>query len=260
MATWRGATGGEMDFREDFSLARDRTKALAQLIPGTEDYYYYHALHYLSTEQYEKVDGLMPLWVQRHGETARVWEIRTRQALLTYEKNPDKSLAYLRNRLSLHYPHQREILGAEPNLPTALDPGQYSRKSYQDRAAPYSNDNLEQYEESALDWLIAQMLNPLQRRSLLARLQRPDHPDLAKLIVADLNHEHSGGFGSLNIHNQLLLAQLEDLVKLKPDLLNHHNFVNVYLVRLQPTAEENVQHDRQAMAAYLERIAAFAAR
>lgn len=260
MATWRGATGGEIDFREDFSLARDRTKALAQLIPGTEDYYYYHALHYLSTEQYEKVDGLMPLWVQRHGETARVWEIRTRQALLTYEKNPDKSLAYLRNRLSLHYPHQREILGAEPNLPTALDPGQYSRKSYQDRAAPYSNDNLEQYEESALDWLIAQMLNPLQRRSLLARLQRPDHPDLAKLIVADLNHEHSGGFGSLNIHNQLLLAQLEDLVKLKPDLLNHHNFVNVYLVRLQPTAEENVQHDRQAMAAYLERIAAFAAR
>ena len=260
MASWQGATGGEIDFREDFSLARDRTKPLAQLIPGTEDYYYYHALHYLATEQYEKVDQLMPLWVQRHGETGRVWEVRTRQALQTYEKNPDKTLAYLRNRLGLHYPHEREILGAEPNLPTALDPAMVSREQYANRAAPYSNDNLEQYEESAFDWLIKQALNPLQRRSLLARLSRPDHANLAKIIVDDLNHEHSGGFGSLAIHNQLLLAQLEEVVKLKPDLLNNHNFVIAYLVRLQPTADDDLSHDQQVLAAFLERLATFAAR
>ena len=29
----RRAAGGEIDFREDFSLSRDRAKALAQLIP-----------------------------------------------------------------------------------------------------------------------------------------------------------------------------------------------------------------------------------
>ncbi|WP_254507916.1 hypothetical protein [Anatilimnocola floriformis] len=259
MGNWR-ATGGEIDFREDFSLARDRTKPLAQLIPGTEDYYYYHALHYLATEQYEKVGQLMPLWVQRHGETSRVFEIRTRQALQTYEKSPEKTLAYLRNRLGLHYPFEREILGAEPNLPTALDPAMISREQFANRAAPYSNDNLEQYEESAFDWLIKQALNPLQRRSLLARLGRPDHANLPKLIVDDLNHEHSGGFGSLAIHNQLLLTQLEEILKLKPDLLNNQNFVVAYLVRLQPTADEDPRHDQQVLAALLDRQAKFADR
>src|SRR5689334_12700129 len=33
--------GGEIGFIEDFSLATDRGVPLKQLIPGTEDYYYY---------------------------------------------------------------------------------------------------------------------------------------------------------------------------------------------------------------------------
>ncbi|WP_425615021.1 hypothetical protein NA78x_004909 [Anatilimnocola sp. NA78] len=260
MSLWGAATGGEIDFREDFALSRDRTKALAQLIPGTEDFYYYHSLHYLATEQFEKVDQLLPNWVQRHGETGRVWEIRTRQHLLTYEKNPDKSLAYLRTRLGIHFPHQKEVLGAEPNLPTVLEAVAVSREQFINRAKPYSNDNLEQYEESALEWLLATELNPLQRRSLLTRLQRPDHPNLVKLIVADLNHEHSGGFGSLGIHNQLLLAQLDELVKLKPDVLNHQRFVQAYIVRLQPNADEDLRHDPKVLEAYLDRLQAFAER
>ena len=60
--------------------------------------------------------------IQRHGQTARHWEIRTRHALLTYEKNPQKSLDYLRNRFQIQFPHQKEELNAEPNLPVALDP------------------------------------------------------------------------------------------------------------------------------------------
>src|SRR5262249_47346098 len=82
---------GEVDFVEDFALAPDRTVPLKQLVPGTEDFYYYHALHFLNTEQYQKAADLIAPWVQRHGETARVWEIRTRHALLTYEANPQKT-------------------------------------------------------------------------------------------------------------------------------------------------------------------------
>ena len=70
--------GGEIDFREDFALSQDRAAVLKQLIPGTEDYYYYHALHYLQTEQFAKVTELLPTWVNRHGETGRVWQIRMR--------------------------------------------------------------------------------------------------------------------------------------------------------------------------------------
>ena len=36
-----GAAGGEVGYVEDFAL-KDRAASLRQLIPGTEDYYYYH--------------------------------------------------------------------------------------------------------------------------------------------------------------------------------------------------------------------------
>src|SRR5207302_1024642 len=45
------AAAGEVGFVEDFALSPDRAAALRQLVPGTEDYYYYHGLHYLNSEQ-----------------------------------------------------------------------------------------------------------------------------------------------------------------------------------------------------------------
>lgn len=254
------AAAGEIGFIEDFSLATDRTAALKQLIPGTEDYYYYHCLHFQNTEQFAKVDELLTPWVQRHGETPRVWEIRTRQALLTYDKNPRKSLDYLITRMGLNLGHQKENLGAEPNLPTALDQAIISREQFVQRANAIAPNSLDAYEDSALDWLTAVALNPNQRRNLLSRLNRPDHAGLVKTIADDLNHEHSGGFGSLVVHRHLLLAQLEELLKLKPELLNQQNFVQAYLARLQPGADEDWRHDTKLLEAHLDRLWAFAQR
>ena len=36
---------GEVGYVEDFALSSNRADALKQLVPGTEDYYYFHALH-----------------------------------------------------------------------------------------------------------------------------------------------------------------------------------------------------------------------
>ncbi|HEV3021590.1 MAG TPA: hypothetical protein VGX76_03960, partial [Pirellulales bacterium] len=243
---------------EDFALAADRSVPLKQLIPGTEDFYYYHALHYLNAEQFDKAEQLIEPWVQRHGQTPRHWEIRTRHALLTYERNPQKSLEYLRNHFSIQYPHQKEELNAEPNFPTVLDPGLISRKAYTDRTNAVNAVNLDGFENTALDWLVAVELNPAQRRSLLARLQRPDFASLPKLVAADLTHENSGGFGSLAIHRQLLLPQLNELLKLKGDLLTQQNFVVTYLAKLQPPPDDDWRHDPNALAAYLDRLYEFA--
>lgn len=252
---------GEIDFIEDFSLAIDRTVPLKQLVPGTEEFYYYHALHDLNTEQFDKAEELIGPWVQRHGQTPRVWQIRTRMALLTYDKNPQKSLAYLRERFGIQFPHQKEELNAEPNLPIALDPAIISRKAYSDRAsAGNAINSLDGYEDSALDWLTAVELNPNQRRSLLSRLARPDYANLGKLVVDDLNYQNSGGFGSFGIHKQLLLAQLEEILKLKPELLNQQHFVIAYLTRLQPGADDDWRHNPPALEAFLDRLATFAAR
>ena len=83
---------GEIGFIEDFSFSKDRTEALKKLIPGTEDYYYYHALHYLNTSQFEKIEPLIKPWLERFGQTPRLNEIQTRKALLSYDADARKSL------------------------------------------------------------------------------------------------------------------------------------------------------------------------
>jgi len=52
-------------FIEDFSLAPDRSVILKDLIPGTKDYYYYHALHAQNQGQHGEVEKLIGLWVKR---------------------------------------------------------------------------------------------------------------------------------------------------------------------------------------------------
>ncbi len=51
-------------FVETFALAEDRGQALEQLIPGTEEYYFYHALHYQNTGQAEKLSDMLAKWRQ----------------------------------------------------------------------------------------------------------------------------------------------------------------------------------------------------
>src|SRR4249920_867156 len=89
----------DIGYVEDFALAKDRAAALKQLIPGTEDYYYYHALHALHTAQFDKLGGLTGPWHQRHGQTPRLTEIQLRAALLQYDKDPKAAFAYLTNHL-----------------------------------------------------------------------------------------------------------------------------------------------------------------
>ncbi len=249
--------GGDINYVEDFALAKDRTAALKQLIPGTEDYYYYNSLHYLNTEQFDKIDALTTAWYDRHKQTARLTEIQTRQALLTYEKNPEKTLTYIRNHLGLYFNHQKETVGEIPNLPTALDPKLISR----DTLRGYSLSawgNLDNFEDSALDWLaVKDDLGAGKRRNLLQRLTRPDVADLPKMVVADLNTEHAGEFGYLPIHRQMTLAQLDELIKLKPGVLNQGAFVHAYITKLQPGADDDWKRDRKLTQAYLERLQKF---
>jgi len=247
---------GEIGYIEDFSLAEDRSVPLGQLIPGTEDHFYYHALHLQNNGQYDKVDELLKPWIKTHQYTARVREILNRQALLKYEKNSQASLEYIRQQLGIQFNHQKEVLGKKPDLPIALDQKLIARETLTKQAlARYRN--LDGFEEVALDWLVGEQLTPERRRHLLSKLRRPDYPNLAKLVVDDLNHKDSRGFGSFPIHKQLLLAQLEQCLKLKPDLLNQTHFVNTYLTKLHPGADVDWRRDPQARRAYLERLEKF---
>ena len=247
------ASAAEIGWIEDYSLAADRAAALKQLIPGSEDFYFYTCLHYQALEQWDQVDATLKAWVNRYHDTPRIREIQNRQALLTYKTNPERTLALLRDRLNLQFNHQREQLNQKPNLPTKLDPALLSRDRLSTQAFERFPNTVQGFEPAAIDWLIAKKLSPDQRRSLLAVLTRPDYPNLVQLIVDDLKYVNSGGFGQFQIHRLLLLAQLDELLKLVPDLRNQQNFVNVYLTRLVPSDDVNWRQDPTALGAYLDR-------
>ena len=79
----------------------------------------------------------------------------------------------------------RQVVGVAPNLPTALDPKLISRPMLLAFSLTQWQ-NLDNFEDSALDWLAGENLNWERRRNLLQRLTRPDLANLPKLIVDDL--------------------------------------------------------------------------
>ena len=116
------ARGGDIGYVEDFALAKDRAAALKQLIPGTEDYYYYHCLHYLNTGQFDKVERLDRAVVR----TARPDRPTHRDpdppcpAHLREEPREDTRLP--RGHLGLHFDHQKETARRRRNLPICSRP------------------------------------------------------------------------------------------------------------------------------------------
>lgn len=248
---------GQVGFEEDFALARDRAVSLKQLIPGTRDYYYYHCLHYQNLGKPAEVDRMLKLWIARHNRTGRVREIENRRALLKYDRDHAGTLAYLRKTLSLRFNHQRELLDSKPQLPTSFPGNLISRETLTRRAFARHKQTLGGFENSALDWLITQQLSGDRRRHLLRRLTRPDYANLPKLVVDDLKHKYSRGFGSLPVHKRLLLPQLDECLRLKPDLLNKTNFVNTYLAKLRPGADVDWKHDAAERERYLGRLWSF---
>lgn len=253
------AHGGEIGFLEEFAISQNRAEALKKLIPGTRDYYYYTCLFLQGEGRLAEVDQVLKQWIKRYKHTGRVREIENRQALLRYEQDPQKTMAFIADRLGLRFNHQREIPGSEKKLPVRLDPKLIARDTLTRRALDRHRGTVEGFMDSAFDWLVQTDLDPDRRRHLLGRLRRPDYPNLPKLVVDDLNYRHSRGFGSHPIHRNMLLSQLLECLRLKPDLLNNSQFINIFLTKLRPGPDANWRTDAKVRQAYLDRLWSFAA-
>ncbi len=250
----------DLAFLERFALADDRADALKELVPGTEDYYYFHCLYFQQTGRFDEVDKLLETWVERYGQTPGVEEIRNRQALLLYSSDPERTLEYLKATLNLDFNQQRQLPGEAPDLPSQLDPERISRATLLQRALdnPQYADTVNGFTRHAYDWLLAVDLSESRLRHLLQSLDLPDYPNLPALIAMDLSARHSGGFGSLPVHTMMVREQLDELLVLEPELLNNDAFVMAYLQRLRPGADEpNWRNEPEVYEAYLERLAAF---
>ncbi|MFM7805535.1 MAG: hypothetical protein ACKPGK_13710, partial [Verrucomicrobiota bacterium] len=252
----RPATGADTDigFIETFALAGDREATLGQLVPGTEEHYFFHALHQQSSGQAAKFAATMAQWAERFPDSEQRRMLENREALLAYGKDPQRTLRHLRERLGLQFDHAPRLPDQKPDLPTSLEAAVVSREAFLGKVL--QRDSLEGLAEDESDRLVRDQvpLRPGQRRTLLARLQRPDVPGLVALILADLKTPESRGFGEFPIHRALLPEQLDALEKEVPALASQTAFILTRIRRLAPGADASAQTDPAQREAWLERV------
>lgn len=250
----------EIGFIERFALAADREKALGELVPGSEEFYFFHALHYQNIRDTAKLNDILSQWRKRtpdENEARRV--ILNREAILNYEKEPLVTLKYLIERLGIRHDHQRQVPDAKPDLPTSLDPAKISREVFLQDAL--TNDrSLQSLTQDALAALIRDQvpLTPDQRRSVLQKLQRPDVPNLVAAIQSDLQADQGRAFGYLPIHRALLTDQLDALQRADASLQQNTAFVHTKLRKMAPSADVSLEYDDEEREAWLDRVWAFA--
>ena len=246
----------DLEQLEALAWGDDRARALDQLIPGTEDYYYYRCLHHQHSDELDEVERVLNTWVERHGHTARVERIRHRQAVLSFERSPGASLEYIRDDLHVDLSHQREVQGDQRAYPSRLADAVISRDVLRDQAFA-QHAGLGKLTDRALTWLADGELDSTRRRALLERIRRPDYPRLVDHVLADLTHRKDAAFASLAIYTQLTADQLDSLARRRPLLLNDENFVNIRIARLLPSPDVAWQTDDVERSAYLDRLWAF---
>lgn len=254
------AIANEIGFIERFALAEDRSEVLRELIPGTEDYYFFHALHYQNEGDGARYREVMTQWEKRIERSAQREMLDNRQALLSYETDPEATLVYLKRALNLTFDDQRERRQTDPGLATALDQDLIRveaivRESLRDAGS------LGEVSAAGIDWLMRHWneweLSVAQEREVLRRLERPDYPHLVGALAKELGRRESGGFGEFPIYRQLLLEQLDALEDARPDLLENETFVITKLRKLRPGADVDLNRDREAKLKYLEDAWAF---
>jgi len=218
-----GFAENEIGFIEKFALAKDRAAVLAQLVPGTEEYYFFHALHFQNTKDAAKLKDVMDQWARRFPQSEQRKVIENRAALLGYDADPQATLKFLRDRLNLQFNHAQEVRDQKPDLPVTLDPAKIARAVFLTEAL--RDDDLGKLNDAGLESLVRDKvaLREPQRRALLGKLKRPDVPGLVDVIVADLKSKESRGFGEFAIHRALLPEQLDAVVKAIPASLRKGN-------------------------------------
>ncbi|HWN69194.1 MAG TPA: hypothetical protein VNM90_16255, partial [Haliangium sp.] len=145
----------DLDQLEAFALAENREAALAQLVPGTKEYYYFHCLHYQHTGDLAKSYQFLERWIERHGRSSAARAISHRQTLLSWGHDPQGCADYLRQVLGLRFDHARELAAEQRALPTQIDPQRLARAALMQQALDEHRD-LAGFTDAALDWLMAE--------------------------------------------------------------------------------------------------------
>ena len=248
---------------ERYALAEDRESVLAELIPGSEDFYFYHCLHYQVTGQLERAEATLRDWEndpQARGSQLLVG-MRDRQRLLTYGTSPDKTIQYLRDRLGVRFDHPAPPVRGQRRYGDALDPQQIDP----DRLIDDALRGDKQLTQAGLRRLAERFLAdeaaglPVDLAWLLQQVDGPWIDRLDELVIRQLRSRRPQDrrFGDLAAHHWLTLEQLQRVAAEVPEVADDDQMVSEILLRLRPSDDTDMSQQPEVRRDYLARADAY---
>ena len=252
----------DIEALEHLALAEDRSLALAALLPGTVEHDYWRGIFLQHAGRLAEVDEILSGWTKRHGSghDEQRERLGRHQLLLRADADLAATADELQREASVVLDDRAEVVVQAHRYPTRLDPALIDGNKLL-RAEIHRRSDL----ATVSDWGLPEVIGLLpagdvtRRRSLLQRLVRSNIAGLVDLIAADLDDQSSGGFGSIGIHSQLTLDQLEELAAKRPELRSRVAWVDAVLVRLRPPSWVDLRADRGERGAFFDRLWTFVA-
>ena len=232
------AGGNDISLSEAYVFSENKADFLSTLVPGSEDYYFYHTLYFQNKLQLKNAARMIYEWENNKTRpsvfTQRLNELKNRQALLMYDKDSGKTLAYLKKNLGLGFNHFKKDGEKQRAYPSSLDGNQISTRAITKRILSRRNATLSEFTKDGLYQLNANDLNMSRLRELLRRLNTPDYPNLVNLLIRELKDKKSSGFGAFPIHRMLTIKQMDQLNTKVKGLTSNKTFVSSYIKRIMP--------------------------
>ena len=115
-----GQRGQTIGFEETFALADDRGAVLQQLVPGSQEHFFYTCLHLQQIGDLDGAEAMIERWSEGGGSPA-LRQIEARQALLRASTDPERTYAFLEKELGLRFDDRRDSPEAVTSLPSSFD-------------------------------------------------------------------------------------------------------------------------------------------
>lgn len=232
---------------EKYALSSNRKQLLQRLVPGTKNYYFYHALFALQQKQWKKADDWISRGRKRFSYDSRFKNLRLRAALVSWSPSSEQRHQQLLKLLKLRFSHEPPIQKhGSKRVPRIAKLGLFSLKSlrkmlprffHKVSAYQRKNGNFKRsFKPSLTRILMQELLAGLDnsgrlkkkvtpwvralykvRFPLLRSLYQPDLKGLEPLLLAEMK-VRGKEFGSLPLHHFLSTEQLNTLAALQPSL------------------------------------------
>lgn len=240
---------------EAMALAPSRREALAQLIPGTEEAFYFATLVAQAEGNLPEAEATLRVWESAFPQSTMAASLRDRQLWLDYPQKPQALIDRVIGRLQPNLQHAAPLSNPGASLPSRLDE-EFLAIEKRIEEAIAADPSLARLNSEGLAKWVARPLPIESLRALLRRLERVDLPGLVDAVHRELSAKDSAGWGSFPVHSRMTLAQRQQLAELQPHLLANDLFVRQWLERLRPDGpwEVLLPNDRRQRLAELEQF------